>query len=108
MEGLSRCAELQRSANSRGWEEAMILYCRRSIVEDCKMARETKRVFMRDSEEGYGEDAAVANLREGDGAKVLLPAVISTMLHGPSIAGCMSKMSSTVNSPAPFCVEDVK
>ncbi|GKA92216.1 hypothetical protein Tco_0814141 [Tanacetum coccineum] len=44
MEGLPRCAELQRFANSLRWEEAMILYCRRAIVEDCKVARETNRL----------------------------------------------------------------
>ncbi|GKD41043.1 hypothetical protein Tco_1261250, partial [Tanacetum coccineum] len=44
MEGLPRCAELQRSANSLRWEEAMILYCRRSIIEDYRLARETNRL----------------------------------------------------------------
>ncbi|GJX01572.1 hypothetical protein Tco_0185485 [Tanacetum coccineum] len=42
MEGLSRCAEPQRSYNFRGWEEAMI--CRRSIIGDYRMAKETNKL----------------------------------------------------------------
>ncbi|GJT88912.1 hypothetical protein Tco_1070629 [Tanacetum coccineum] len=44
MEGLPRCAKLQRSANTLSWEEAMILYCRRSIIEDSRLAKETNRL----------------------------------------------------------------
>ncbi|GJR04192.1 hypothetical protein Tco_0527176 [Tanacetum coccineum] len=45
MEGLPRCVESQWSANSLRWEEAMILYCCRSIVKDCRLARETDRLY---------------------------------------------------------------
>ncbi|GKA46035.1 hypothetical protein Tco_0738831 [Tanacetum coccineum] len=45
MKGLPRCAELQRSPKSMGWEESMILYYLRSIIEDCMMARETNRLY---------------------------------------------------------------
>ncbi|GJZ35148.1 hypothetical protein Tco_0580965 [Tanacetum coccineum] len=42
MEGLSRCAKPQQSYIFRGWEEAM--NCRRSIIDDYRMARETNRL----------------------------------------------------------------
>ncbi|GKB14527.1 hypothetical protein Tco_0848450 [Tanacetum coccineum] len=62
-----------------GWEAAMILYYHRSIIVDTRIARETNRlggevatlVEERDSEEGYGQDATVENLRKGDRAKGL-------------------------------------
>ncbi|GKA37694.1 hypothetical protein Tco_0724259 [Tanacetum coccineum] len=44
MARLVRCAELQEDANLLMWEDMMILYCRRSIIEDCRLAKEFKTV----------------------------------------------------------------
>nr|GFA83521.1 hypothetical protein [Tanacetum cinerariifolium] len=44
MEGLPRCDELLRSANTYKWEEAMILYYRMSIIKDSTIDRETNRL----------------------------------------------------------------
>ncbi|GKB03820.1 hypothetical protein Tco_0831963 [Tanacetum coccineum] len=51
MAGLPRCDELQRTANSLKWEPMMILYCRRAIAEDYRLAREITKI--------YGQLAAV-------------------------------------------------
>ncbi|GJX31552.1 hypothetical protein Tco_0241407 [Tanacetum coccineum] len=72
MEGLPRCDELLMSANSHKWEESMIIYCRRSIIEDSRIARETNRARekepfiqkLRNSKQGYGENVAAAYLKE--------------------------------------------
>ncbi|GJR93947.1 hypothetical protein Tco_0266121 [Tanacetum coccineum] len=60
MEWLPRCDELLRSTNTQRWEDAMVLYCHRSVIEDC---------------------LCVAN---------------------------WIRMELTMNSPAPFRVEEVK
>ncbi|GJW17575.1 hypothetical protein Tco_0025011 [Tanacetum coccineum] len=44
MEGLPRCDKLLRSTNTRRWEDAMVLYCHRSVIEDCRQAREISRM----------------------------------------------------------------
>nr|GFA64752.1 hypothetical protein [Tanacetum cinerariifolium] len=46
-----------------GWEEDMILYCRRSIIDDSKMARETKRL--------YGEIHFPVSTQKGSGEFII-------------------------------------
>nr|GFA00487.1 hypothetical protein [Tanacetum cinerariifolium] len=43
MAGLPRWDELRWVANSPEWERMMILYCRRAITKDYKLAREINR-----------------------------------------------------------------
>ncbi|GJU12455.1 putative ribonuclease H-like domain-containing protein [Tanacetum coccineum] len=44
MAKLVRCDELRDTANSPNWEKMMILYCRRSMVEDYRLAGEATMV----------------------------------------------------------------
>ncbi|GKC46003.1 hypothetical protein Tco_1063725 [Tanacetum coccineum] len=40
MAALPRCDELRRAINSLEWEDMFILYCRRAISEDLRLAKE--------------------------------------------------------------------
>ncbi|GJT20629.1 hypothetical protein Tco_0890566 [Tanacetum coccineum] len=40
MAALPRCDELRRAVNSSEWEDMFILYCRRAVSEDVRLARE--------------------------------------------------------------------
>nr|GEV65693.1 hypothetical protein [Tanacetum cinerariifolium] len=88
---LPRCDGLRRAVNSPDWEPVFILYFRRSISEDLSLAREIKALCV-----GL---TVVINERENfvDELNVLV-----------LIAGWISKMSTTVNSPDPFRAEGVK
>ncbi|GJQ94673.1 hypothetical protein Tco_0005812 [Tanacetum coccineum] len=44
MAWLPMCGELQTSSNSKHWEPMFILYCRRSTIEDYRLARDINRV----------------------------------------------------------------
>ncbi|GKC67388.1 hypothetical protein Tco_1099986 [Tanacetum coccineum] len=44
MAWLPKCAELQEAVGSWEWVYMMVLYCRRSVVEDHKFARQINRL----------------------------------------------------------------
>ncbi|GJX10567.1 hypothetical protein Tco_0200426 [Tanacetum coccineum] len=56
MEGFPRFDELLRSTNTHKWEEVMILYFRRCIIQDSRIAMETSRLC--------GEVLAIVSERE--------------------------------------------
>ncbi|GKG06867.1 hypothetical protein Tco_0329836 [Tanacetum coccineum] len=47
MAALPRCDELRRAVNSSDWEVMFILYCRRAIAEDLRLAREFNALCVR-------------------------------------------------------------
>ena len=44
MAWLEICGELRRTSNSVEWEPMFVLYCKRSVTEDYRIAREITRV----------------------------------------------------------------